>query len=179
MGHWPLSGAGSSDIYQVYGNLFYMNPYESLFQGEGNVALHDNLFVQRAGTAVRIQAQNSVPRRIEAFNNTIVATNTGISITSADPAYSQRVVGNAVFASTPLTGGQQSNNVTGTYSAASTYLNNPMAALGSGLDLYPKSGQLQGTAIDYSVFSACSTTTAISTVRRGMRSIGAPTRGVG
>jgi hypothetical protein len=153
VGHWPLSGAGSSDIYQVYGNLFYENPYESLFQGEGNVSFHDNLFVNRAGTAVRIQAQNSVPRRIDAFNNTIVATNTGILITSADPAYAQRVVGNAVFAATPLTGGTQSNNVTGSYTAASIYLNNPMAALGSGLDLYPKTGQLQGTAIDYSVFS--------------------------
>jgi hypothetical protein len=29
-----------------------------------------------------------------------------------------------------------------------------MAALGSGLDLYPKSGQLQGTVIDYSPFSS-------------------------
>jgi len=156
VGHWPLSGAGSSDIYQVYGNLFYMNPFESLFQGTGNVALHDNLFVQRAtsGTAVRIQYQFSGPRRIEVFNNTIVAPHTGITITDPDPAYTQRVVGNAVFASnTPLNGGQQSSNVTGTYSQASTYLNNPMAALGAGLDLFPKSGQLQGTAIDYSVFS--------------------------
>ena len=153
VGHWPLTGAGSTDIYQVYGNVFYMNPYESLFQGEGNVALHDNLFVQRAGTAVRFQAQNSVPRRIDVFNNTIVATNTGVTITSADPTYPQRVVGNAVFASTPLTGGTQSNNVTGSYSAASTYLNNPMAALGAGLDLFPKTGQLQGTAIDYTPFT--------------------------
>jgi hypothetical protein len=155
VGHWPLSGAGSTDIYQIYGNLFYQNPYESLFQGEGNVALHDNLFVNRTGwAAVRIQKHNSVPRRIEIFNNTVVAGNTGISITSADPAYPQRVVGNAVFAGTPLTGGQQSSNVTGTYAAASTYLNNPMAALGAGLDLYPKSGQLLGTAIDFSVFSS-------------------------
>ncbi|HSF43516.1 MAG TPA: PPC domain-containing protein [Thermoanaerobaculia bacterium] len=153
VGHWPLSGAGSSDIYQIYGNLFYLNPYESLFQGEGNLALHDNLFVTRTGSAVRIQPHYSVPRRIEVFNNTVVAAGAGISITGADSAYPQRVVGNAVFAGTPLTGGQQSNNVTGTYSAASTYLNNPMAALGSGLDLYPKAGQLQGTAIDHSVFS--------------------------
>jgi hypothetical protein len=154
VGHWPLSGAGSTDTYQVYGNLFYQNPTEALFQGEGNIALHDNLFVNRNGAAVRIQAQYSVPRRIEAFNNTVVATGTGISITGADAAYTQRVVGNAVFAATPLTGGQQSGNVTGTYSAASTYLNSPMAALGSGLDLYPKTGQLQGTAVDHSVFSA-------------------------
>jgi hypothetical protein len=155
VGHWPLSGAGSSDIYQIYGNLFYQNPYESLFQGEGNVAFHDNLLVNRASGGVRIQPQNDVPKRIELFNNTVVVGGgyTGVVITGADPAYPQRVIGNAVFASTPLTGGQQSNNVTGTYAAASTYLNNPMAALGSGLDLYPKTGQLQGTAIDESAFS--------------------------
>jgi hypothetical protein len=153
MGHWPLSGAGSSDIYQVYGNLFYQNPYEALFQGEGNIALHDNLFVNRTQLAVNIQANDSAPRRIDAYNNTVVSSTTGIRVTGADPAYSQRVVGNAVFAATPLSGGQQSNNVTGSYSAASTYLNNPMAALGGGLNLYPKTGQLQGAAIDYSAFT--------------------------
>ena len=153
VGHWPLSGAGSSDIYQIYGNLFYENPYEGLFQGEGNLAFHDNLLVNRTSYGVNIQPHNSVPRRIEIFNNTIVAGSNGIRIASADPAYPQRVVGNAVFAATPLSGGQQSNNATDTYSAASTYLNNPTAALGAGLDLYPKTGQLQGTAIDHSVFS--------------------------
>jgi hypothetical protein len=153
VGHWPLSGPGSSDIYQIYGNVLYQNPYESLFQGEGNLAFHDNLLVKRTGGAVRIQPHNHVPRRIDIFDNTVIAPGTGIYITGADPAYTQRVVGNAVFAATPLSGGQQSNNVTGSYTAASTYLNNPMAALGSGLDLYPKTGQLQGTVIDYSVFS--------------------------
>ncbi|HEX8281903.1 MAG TPA: hypothetical protein VF588_00890 [Pyrinomonadaceae bacterium] len=153
VGHWPISGPGSSDIYQIYGNVIYQNPNESLFQGEGNLAFHDNLLVQRTGGAVRIQPHNHVPRRIEIFNNTVLATGTGIYITGADTSYPQRVVGNAVFAGTPLSGGQQSNNVTGTYAAASTYLNNPMAALGAGLDLYPKTGQLQGTAIDYSAFT--------------------------
>jgi hypothetical protein len=52
------------------------------------------------------------------------APGTGIYITGANPAYAQRVVGNAVFAATPLSGGQQSNNLTDTYAAASTYLNN-------------------------------------------------------
>jgi hypothetical protein len=147
VGHWPLSGAGSSDIYQIYGNLFYQNPYEALFQGEGNIAFHDNLLVNRTGpAAVRIQKHNNVPRRIDLFNNTVVAGNVGLSITSGDPAYPQRMVGNAVFAGTPLTGGQQINNVTGTYAAAATYLNNPGAGLGAGLDLYPKTGQLRGTS---------------------------------
>jgi hypothetical protein len=157
VGHWP---PGSSDIYQIYGNFFYQNPTpEPLFQGEGNIAFHDNLMVDRTGDAVRIQWQNGAPQRIEVFNNTIVAAGHGIRIVDAASGYPQRVVGNAVFAGTPLTGGQQSNNVPATnplvsnYSQASTYLNNPTAALGSGLDLYPKTGQLQGTAIDYSVFS--------------------------
>jgi len=149
VGHWPLSGAGSSDIYQIYGNVFYENPYEALFQGEGNIVLHDNLMVNRAGTAaIHIQRHNNVPKRIEIWNNTVVAGNTGIQITGADPAYPQRVTGNAVFAATPLYGGQQTGNLTGTYAAAATYLNNPTAALGAGLDLYPKTGKLQGTALN-------------------------------
>ena len=154
VGHWPLSGTGSSDLYQIYGNFLYQNPYQPLFQGEGNVAFHDNLLVNRMNGGVDIHPHNDVPKRIDVFNNTIVATGSGIYLSGADPAYPQRITGNAVFAATPLTGGQQSSNVTGTYAAASTYLNNPMAALGSGLDLYPKSGQLQGTAIDYSPFTA-------------------------
>jgi hypothetical protein len=156
VGHWPLSGPGSTDIYQIYGNLLYENssPNESLFQGEGNIAFHDNLLVNRSYEGIRIQPHNSVPRRIEIFNNTVIAAGNGIRISGADTAYTQRVTGNAVFAGTPLTGGQQSNNVAGTYAQASTYLNNPMAALGAGLDLYPKSGQLQGAAIDYTPFTA-------------------------
>jgi hypothetical protein len=156
VGHWPLSGPGSTDIYQIYGNLLYENssPNESLFQGEGNIAFHDNLLVNRSYEGIRIQPHNSVPRRIEIFNNTVIAAGNGIRIAGADTAYTQRVTGNAVFAGTPLTGGQQSNNVTGTYAQASTYLNNPTAALGAGLDLYPKTGQLQGAAIDYTPFTS-------------------------
>ncbi len=154
VGHWPLSGAGSTDMYQIYGNFFDQNPHEGLFQGEGNLAFHDNVLLNRNSYGVNIQPHNSVPRRIDIYNNTVVVgVGNGIRIAGADPAYTQRVVGNAVFAPTPLTGGQQSNNVTGTYAAAGTYLNNPFASLGSGLDLYPKTGQLQGTAIDHSVFS--------------------------
>ena len=155
--HWPSSGAGSSDSYQIYGNLFYDNPSpEYLFQGEGNVAFHDNLLVNRAtgGGGVNVFNHNGAPKQIDVFNNTIVVPGTGIRIVNPDTAYTQRVTGNAVFAGTPLNGGLQSSNMTGTYAASSTYLNNPMAALGSGLDLYPKTGQLQGTAIDYSPFTA-------------------------
>jgi hypothetical protein len=155
VGHWPLSGAGSSDIYQIYGNVFDENPYESLFQGEGNVALHDNLFVNRTGpAALRIQPHNDYPRQIEIFHNTIVSNGTGITIYNPNTAYQQRVIGNVVFAGTPITGGTQTSNLTGTYASAATYLNNPTAPLGSGLDLYPKIGKVTGTAIDTTFLSS-------------------------
>ena len=156
VGHWPPSGPGSTDIYQIYGNLLYENssPDESLFQGEGNLVFHDNLLVNHSYEGIRIQPHNGTVKRIEIFNNTVIAVGNGIRIAGGDPAYTQRVTGNAVFAGTPLTGGLQSNNVTGTVAQAATYLNNPNAALGAGLDLYPKSGQLQGAAIDYSPFTA-------------------------
>jgi hypothetical protein len=149
VGHWPLSGAGSTDTYQIYGNLFYQNPAEALFQGEGNIALHDNLFVNRLNRAVRIQKHNNLPRKVDIYRNTIVALTEGICLLNGDPAYPQRLTGNVVFAASPLYGGQQSANVIGAYSAAVNYLVNPMGALGS-LDLYPKTGQLQSLAFDTS-----------------------------
>lgn len=155
VGHWPLSGAGSADVYQIYGNVFYLNPTEALFQGEGNVVLHDNLFVQRSfARTVRIQPHNNVPRRIDIFNNTIVASGEGILITGASTSYPQRVYGNAVFAGKPITGGVQSGNVTGAYAAAAQSLNNPAGTLAAGtLDLYPLPGKLEGSLIDLSFLS--------------------------
>lgn len=154
VGHWPLSGAGSTDIYQVYGNLFYENPSEALFQGEGNIALHDNLFVSRGPRAIRIQKHNSLPRRIDVFNNTVVSPTEGILIYNGDPAYQQKVRGNLVFSAKPLAGGLQVGNLTGAYSAAGQYLNNPMGTLAAGtLDLFPIATKALGTAVDLSVFS--------------------------
>ncbi|HEX3126157.1 MAG TPA: hypothetical protein VH394_02410 [Thermoanaerobaculia bacterium] len=155
VGHWPLSGAGSTDTYQVYGNLFYQNPTEALFQGEGNIALHDNLFVNRVfSRAIRIQKHNDLPRQIDIFNNTVVASGEGIVIYNGDPAYSQRVRNNVVFAATPLVGGQQSGNLTGAFSAASQYLNNPGGSLTAGtLDLFPIAGKVTGTTADLTYLS--------------------------
>ncbi|MFL6198185.1 MAG: hypothetical protein ACJ76J_03325 [Thermoanaerobaculia bacterium] len=155
VGHWPLSGAGSSDIYQIYGNVFYQNPTESLFQGEGNIALHDNLFVNRVfSRAIRIQKHNDLPRRIDIFNNTVVASGEGIAIYNGNPAYPQRVRGNLVFAATPLIGGQQVGNLTGPLSAAGQYLNAPTGTLGAAtLDLFPIPGKVTGTAVDLSFLS--------------------------
>jgi hypothetical protein len=152
VGHFPLSGAGVNDLYEIYGNFFYENPTEALFQGEGNIALHDNVFVNSAGDAVNIQAHEDKPRTVTVYHNTVVASGGGLRISGADPNFVQKLIANASFAATPISGPNQQNNVTGSYAQASTYLNAPFAALGS-LDVYPKAGQLTGTAIDLGAFS--------------------------
>lgn len=149
VGHWPLSGAGADDYYQIYGNFFYQNPYEALFQGEGNIALYNNLFVNTYGDAVNIQPHNDVPRLIRVFNNTVVAKGVGISITGGSTTYQQKSTGNASFAATPIKAPDQKDNIVDSFSAAANYLINPTGSLGQ-LDLYPKPGMLKGTQIDTS-----------------------------
>src|SRR4029077_17423609 len=92
VGPWPHSGPGAEDTYAIYGNFFYQNPSEALFQGEGNIAFYGNVLVNTFGDAINIQPHNSVPRRIDLFHNTVLAANNGIKVTGGDPAYSQRVM---------------------------------------------------------------------------------------
>lgn len=152
VGHWPLSGVGVDDVYLIYGNFFYQNPtVEPLFQGEGNVALYQNLFVSDDGDGVAIQPHNDVPRMIRIFNNTALTAGTGIRVTGGDTRYQQHVIGNAVFAANPLQGGTQLQNVSGAYAAAANYLANPFALPGQ-LDLYPLVGLMTGPALDTNPF---------------------------
>ena len=53
----------------------YQNRNEALFQGEGNVALYGNLFVNDHGDAVRIQPHNDIPRRVVVAFNTVLRVN--------------------------------------------------------------------------------------------------------
>jgi hypothetical protein len=156
VGHWPLTGPGSTDFYLVYGNFFWANPTgEALFQGEGNVALYDNLFVNNTGPAVAVQAHEDQPREIRIFNNTVVASSTGIRVSGAAAGYQQKVIGNAVFAATPIDAADQAGNVTGTQAQASAFLVSPggnPAATPSTLDLYPLAGTLTGPPLDTSSF---------------------------
>jgi hypothetical protein len=152
VGHFPLSGTGSNDRYEIYGNFFHENPVEALFQGEGNVVLHDNVFVNTSGSAVHIQAHNDKPRAVTVYHNTMVAAGNGIRVTGGNPGFVQTIIGNAVFAGTPIVGPNQQGNVTGSYASAADYLVAPLAPLGV-LDLFPKAGQLIGEAIDLEMFS--------------------------
>ncbi|MCF6338763.1 MAG: right-handed parallel beta-helix repeat-containing protein [Gammaproteobacteria bacterium] len=154
LGHWPLRGEGQDDQYLVYGNFFYQNPSEALFQGEGHIAFYNNLLVNDVGSALNIQKHNDKPRRIDIFQNTIVARNTGIRVQHGVADYAQRVVANAVFASTPLRltpSVQKQDNFAGTYRSASSLLGSPRDEPGE-LDFFPKPAKLRGSPIDMSPF---------------------------
>jgi hypothetical protein len=153
VGHFPTVGPGSEDVYLVYGNFFYQNPTdEPLFQGEGNIALYDNLFVNSMGDAIRIQPHNDVPKMIRVFNNTVVAQGLGIRISGGADTYQQKVVANAVFASVPIQATDREDNITGSFENAGDYLVNPSGAVGQ-LDLYPEAGMLTGPAVNASSFA--------------------------
>jgi hypothetical protein len=139
VGHFPLAGAGADDDYAVYGNFFYQNRDEALFQGEGNVALYGNLFVNDDGDAIRIQPHNDIPRRIVIAFNTVVAKGAGVSLIQKEgaPRYPQTVSANAVFAGVPIRGGRQAGNLAAPMSEANVFLSRPFAPLGE-LDLYPQ-----------------------------------------
>jgi len=156
VGHWPPAGPGANDQYLVYGNLFHDNPNEALFQGEGNIALYQNLFVNPHGDTIHVQPHNDVPKRIDIFNNTIVAKGEGITVRrrEGDHRFSQQVVANAVFGARPLTGGIQRGNLVGDLDAAGAFLTAPYGLPGQ-LDLYPKTDWLEGKGAptDLSEFS--------------------------
>lgn len=148
VGAFPASGPGSSDRYEIYGNLLFQNPTEALFQGEGTFAFHHNLLVNTAGSdAVVVMRHNGDVRNIDIFNNTILASGSGIRVSGGAAGFTQRVIGNAVFAATPISGGVQTANLTDSQANAGNHVSNATPTLGQ-LDLYPRTGAMQGAAID-------------------------------
>ena len=138
VGHFPLTGVGSQDRYLIYANLFWQNPSEALFQGEGNIALYNNVLINWSGSAVRVQPHNDVPRQVDIFHNTVVARDEGIVLRNpeAGQSYPQRVVANLSFAARPLSSPSWVGNLTGHYDTAARHLRKPYAILEE-LDLSP------------------------------------------
>jgi len=139
VGHFPPFGDGVDDRYAIYGNFFYANRHEALFQGEGNIALYGNLFVNPYGDAIHIQPHNDVPKAVDIAFNTILAGGAGISVLAGfgSSTYHQTVVGNAVFAATPLDGGIQRGNLAAAFADADRYLMRPFADPGE-INLAPR-----------------------------------------
>ncbi len=151
VGHFPKGGRGAEDDYAIYGNFFYQNRHEALFQGEGNVALYANVFVNDYADGVRVQPHNDVPRRIAIAYNTVVAKGAGIVVTLRESTarYLQEVSGNAVFAGMPIAAANAFRNLLVPLADAPSYLSSPLASP-PGLDLHPKrnlASAVSGTAI--------------------------------
>ena len=122
VGHAPLSGPGQSDRVVVHGNLFHQNPTEALFQGEGHLALYNNVFVNRDGSAIHIQPHHAAPGEVAVFGNTILAAGNGIRILGGGPEQRRRVWNNVVFAEITIQGGDASGNVIGRLADAASTL---------------------------------------------------------
>lgn len=143
-GHLPVDGPGSRDRYAVYGNFFYENASgECLLQGEGNLAIYGNVFINGSGDAVCVQPHNDRPREVLILYNTILARDVGIAVSGAERAFRQFVAGNAVFARTPIRFDRSGPNVTGEFEHARDFLMAPFAAPGA-LDLSAKGDGLIG-----------------------------------
>ncbi len=143
VGHWPLAGPGRDDRYLIYGNLFRHNRHEALFQGEGHLALYNNVFVNAYGDGVRIQPHNDIPREVTIAYNTVLAHGVGLSLSlgPGSEAHTQSVTHNAVFAHKPMEGLDAAGNLTGLPSAAPRFLRKPSLA-DEELDLRPREGAL-------------------------------------
>ncbi len=149
VGHFPLSGAGAQDRYDIYGNFLYENATgtEGLFQGEGNVSFYANVLVNRFGGGAAFVPHLDVPREIAVFRNTIYVQGTGIRVSGGAAGFVQRVFQNAVFSgSTPISGGNASDNHVGALADAEGRVASPSFGL-AGMDFYPLAGELEGAGV--------------------------------
>jgi hypothetical protein len=151
---FPTSGPGSNNLYEIYGNFFYHNPREALFQGSGRISFHDNILVDGQYAAAVFRDHNLPLKLAYVYNNTIYTTQDGIYFGSL-ARNADAVVGNLVFAATPISGSiaHQADNITDTFANAGHYVTAPSLTLGA-MDFYPLVGQAQGTPIDPSAFAA-------------------------
>jgi hypothetical protein len=118
VGHFPLTGTGAHDRYLVYRNVLIDNPSESLFQGEGNIALYNNLLFNPRGEGMRIQPHNDRPREMAVFNNTIVAAALGVEFSGGEPGFARLFEHNLVFGNPAISSEVAGENVSGEYDKA-------------------------------------------------------------
>ena len=103
VGGFPEEGAGSNDLYQIYGNLLIDNPREALFQGSGRISFHDNVLIGGEPAAAVFRDHDLPLKLAEVFDNKIYSPHIGIEFDS--PARQARsVFGNIIFAETPMAG---------------------------------------------------------------------------
>jgi hypothetical protein len=154
VGAFPSTGAGSLNMYEIYGNYFFHNHREALLQASGRVSVHDNVFADGPYTypAVVLRRQNYPLKIAHVYNNTVYTYGRGIYF-GTRALIDDSVVGNLVFAGTPISGSitNQSENMVDSLDKAATYVNSPSFDLGS-MDFYPLPNRCVGVPIDLSPF---------------------------
>lgn len=155
IGDVPASGAGSGNHYEVYGNVFLGNPTEALFQGEGNLALYANVFVNHDGPGIVVRPHNGSVRDVQIFGNTVVASAAGIVVGGGNATHRQNVDVNVVFARAPITARNQFANIVGNYDEAAQHLVEPRGLPGK-LDVTPRPGRARGPMVDVGEWRAYS-----------------------
>lgn len=149
---FPDSGAGSNDIYEIYGNFIANNPRESLIQACGRLSIHDNILVDApdsnfAGIYIK-NHQGKTLKLVHIYNNTVYSAARGIRIVE-QPSVAHSVQGNLVFSSNAMSSGfggmNSSNNITDAVANAGNYVANP--ATNGSMNFYPLAGQCTGAAL--------------------------------
>ncbi|MEQ8783478.1 MAG: right-handed parallel beta-helix repeat-containing protein [Roseibium album] len=149
VGPFPESGQGSDHFYEIYGNLLYGNPRESLIQAAGRVAIHDNILIGAGSdqAAVYLTDHNGPLRVAHVYNNTVHGGRYGIRF-AVEARDSHSVIGNAVFSADPISGSvtSSSGNVVGNMDAAVDYFRRPDQVPGS-MDYVPLANALEGPSL--------------------------------
>jgi hypothetical protein len=141
---FPDTGMGSTDLYEIYGNFFYKNPIEALFQGTGRIALHDNVFLASgAGQVAASFTDHNGPLKLaHVYNNTIYSVSGGGIYFVSSAREGDAVVGNLIVTGEAGLGGSiasATGNVLAPVADAAQYFTAPSEVLGQ-VDLYPKAG---------------------------------------
>jgi hypothetical protein len=155
VGGFPDAGPGAMDTYQIYGNLLFTNPREALLQATGRVSIHDNIFVAAGSGFPAIAVTSHEGKDVKLawiYNNTIFGGGTGISVSSA-ATEDDAVVGNLVFAGTPISGSiaDARDNIEASEADAAQYVNMPGTMFGA-MDFYPIEGAVEGEPLDLGKF---------------------------
>jgi hypothetical protein len=137
LGGFPDDGPGAKDRYQVYGNLFFHNPRESLLQATGRVSIHDNVFADAPGTAVAVMPHaGKSPRQVFVYHNTFLEVGRAVAVTG-EPKEGLAVTANLAIADQRPSQPWPANNVRLTAAAATQACVAPVAQLGK-LDVQPR-----------------------------------------
>jgi hypothetical protein len=115
--------------------------------------VHDNVFVDVAGTAIVLRNHDLSLKLAHVYNNTIYAAGEGIYFGSA-ASQGAAVVGNLGFSPLPIGGSAppSQGNLVDLPGNAGSYVKAASATPGV-MDFYPLPGKCQGPALDLSTFS--------------------------